>query len=122
MLMKSSPSSPNLYTLPRRERDPMGVIFPSIGIVIWLGAASCWLATQETAKAFGYQASLGRPLAGNVYSPFDVIAWAIKFDQPARFGIEVHRAFLHAYAVMAAGGTLGVVIGALLAVRRIGRL
>lgn len=37
--MKKS-ADPNLYTLPRRDRDPIGVIFPSIGIVIWVGAAS----------------------------------------------------------------------------------
>jgi type IV secretion system protein VirD4 len=120
--MKSSHSSPKLYTLPYRERDPLAVIFPTTGIVIWLGAASCWLATEEVAKALGYQSSLGRPLAGNVYSPFDVIAWAIKFDHPARFGIEIHRVFLRAYAIMAGGGILGIFIGALLAVRRIGRL
>jgi type IV secretion system protein VirD4 len=121
-LVKSAASSPNLYTLPRRERDPLGVVFPSIGIITWLGAASCWLATQEAARAFGYQASLGRPLAGHVYSPFDVIAWAIKFDHPARFGVEVRRVFLHAYAIMAGGGVCGVMIGALMAARRIGRL
>jgi type IV secretion system protein VirD4 len=120
--MKSSPSNPSLYTLPNRERDPMGVIFPSIGIIIWLSAASSWLATQEVARAFGYQASLGRPIAGHVYSPFDVIAWAIKFDRPARFGLEVHHVFLRAYAIMAGGDILGVAIGALMAARRIGQL
>jgi type IV secretion system protein VirD4 len=120
--MKSSPASPDLYALPSRERDPLAVIFPTIGVIIWLGAASCWFATQETAQALGYQASLGRPLSGSVYSPFDVIAWAIKFDRPARFGLEVHRVFLHAYAIMAGGGILGIVIGALMALRRIGRL
>ena len=120
--MRSSPSIPTLYTLPRRERDPMGVVFPSIGIVIWLGAASCWLATEQTARAFGYQASLGRPLAGHMYSPFDVIAWVIKFDHPARFGLAVHDVFVHAYVVMACGHAVGVAIGALMAARRIARL
>src|SRR6202022_2673501 len=98
------------------------VIFPSIGIAIWLGAASCSLATEEAARAFGYQASLGRPLIGHVYSPFDVITWAIKFDHPARFGLAVHHVFVRAYAVMACGHAVGGAIGALMAAMRIARL
>lgn len=65
--MKSS--NPYLYTLPRRERDPMGIVFPLIGLLIWLGAASCWAATQDVARTFGYQASLGRPLFEHIYRP-----------------------------------------------------
>lgn len=116
--MKTLPFNPSLYTLPKRERDPMGVVFPSIGIVIWLGAASCWFATEGTARAFGFQRSLGRPLVGHVYSPFDVITWAIKFDHPGRFGLGVHHIFVHAYAVIVCGQILGLLIGALMAVRR----
>ena len=119
--MKKS-SNPNLYALPRRDRDPIGVIFPSIGIVIWVGAASCWAATQEVARAFGYQASLGRPLFGHAYSPFDLVAWAIKFDHPARFGLEIHRVFAHAYAIVALGNALGICVAVLMAARRVGRL
>ena len=96
--MNASPA-PALYTLPRRERDPMGVIFPSIGIVIWVGAASCWFATEQVARAFGYQAALGRPLIGHIYSPFEVVVWTIRFDHPASFGTAVHRVFVHAYAI-----------------------
>ena len=69
----------------------MGVIFPSIGLLIWLGAASCWVATQDVARAFGYQPSLGRPLFEHIYSPFELLAWAIKFDHPARFGVGIHQ-------------------------------
>jgi type IV secretion system protein VirD4 len=119
--MKSSSGS-SLYTLPRRERDPMGAIFPSIGIVIWVGAASCWAATQEVARAFGYQASLGRPLFGHAYSPFDLVAWAIKFDHPARYGLEVHHVFVHAYANVALGSALGIFVAVLIAARRVGLL
>jgi type IV secretion system protein VirD4 len=119
--MTTSALNPRLYTLPRRERDPVGIVFPSIGIVIWLGAASCWLATEETARAFGYQAALGRPLFGHVYSPFDVVMWAIKFDHP-RFGLSIHHLFVHAYAILVCGHAIGVAIGALTAARRIGRL
>jgi type IV secretion system protein VirD4 len=114
--------NPNLYVLPRRERDPMGVIFPSIGIVIWVGAASFWVATQEVARAFGYQASLGRPLFGYAYSPFELVAWAIKFDHPLRFGLEVHRVFTHAYAIVVLGNALGILVAVLIAARRVGRL
>jgi type IV secretion system protein VirD4 len=119
--MKPS-SSPNLYALPRRERDPIGAVFPSIGIVIWVGAASCWAATQEVARAFGYQAALGRPLLGHTYSPFDLVAWAIKYDHPARFGIEIHRVFVHAYEIVVLGNALGIFIAVVMAVRRVGRL
>src|ERR1700680_3524895 len=120
--MKSSASNLGLYILPRRERDPMGVVFPSIGIVIWLGAASCWLAAEQTARPLAYQASLGRPLFAYLYSPFDVITWAIKFDHPARFGFGVHHVFVHAYLVIVCGHILGVAIGALMAGRRFARL
>jgi type IV secretion system protein VirD4 len=119
--MRPSALNPQLYTLPKRERDPMGVIFPSIGIVIWLGAASCWLATEQTARALGYQVSLGRPLIGHVYSPFEVIMWAIKFDHP-RFSLTVHHVFVHAYAILVCGQVIGVAIGVVMAARRIGRL
>ncbi len=114
--------NPNLYLLPRRERDPIGVIFPSIGIVIWVGAASCWAATQEVARAFDYQASLGRPLLGHAYSPFDLVTWAIKFDHPARFGLEIHGVFAHAYLIVAIGNALGICVAVLMAARRVGRL
>jgi len=100
----------------------MGVIFPSVGIVIWLGALSCWIATEETARAFGYQASLGRPIFGHFYTPFDVFGWAIKFDHQARFGPEVHHVFLRAYAIMACGDGFGLIAAAFMAARRIGRL
>jgi type IV secretion system protein VirD4 len=119
--MKKS-SNPNLYVLPRHDRDPIGVIFPSIGVVIWVGAASCWAATQDAARTFGYQGSLGRPLFGHAYSPFDLVAWAIKFDHPARFGLEIHRVFAHAYAIVAIGNALGVCVAVLMAARRIGTL
>jgi type IV secretion system protein VirD4 len=118
---KKSPI-PNLYILPRRDLDPIGVIFPSIGIVIWVSAASCWAATQEVARAFGYQASLGRPLFGHAYSPFDLVAWAIKFDHPARFGLEIHRVFAHAYPIVAIGNALGICVAVLMAAWRVGRL
>ena len=77
---------------------------------------------QDVARTFGYQASLGRPLFGHVYSPFEFIAWAIKFDHPARFGLAVHHVFLHAYAIVLFGNGLGVIIAALMAARRIRRL
>jgi len=115
-------TTPNLYTLPRRQRDPMGVVFPSIGIVIWLGAASCWAATQEVARALGYQAALGQPLVQHLYSPFQLIVWAIKFDHPARVGAFVHGAFLRAYAIVLIGNGLGVAAGAFMAARRIRKL
>lgn len=90
-LMKSAYPYP--YTLPRRERDPIGIIFPSLGLFVWLGAASCWAATQDVASTFGYQPSLGGPLFGHIYPPFELLAWAIKFDHPARFGVGIHQVF-----------------------------
>jgi|SRR5579872_3822667 len=115
-------SNPTLYSLPRRERDPMGVIFPSIGIFIWLGAASCWAATQAAARGLGYQAALGRPIVGHIYSPFELVVWAIKFDHSARLGLGVHHIFVHAYEIVALGNGLGIVIAALMAGSRIRRL
>lgn len=117
-----SPFESPLYRLPRRERDPMGVVFPSIGIVLWLGAAACWFATEQTARAFSYQQSLGRPLFGHVYAPFEVIGWAIKFDRPGNVGVTVHLVFLHAYVTMACGNALGITVAGLMAMCRIGRL
>ena len=119
--MKPS-SHPNLYTLPRRDRDPIGVIFASFGIVIWVGALSCWVATQELARAFGYQAALGRPLLGHAYSPFDVVAWAIKFDHPRRFGPAIHHAFARAYVIIVLGNAFGMLVAVVMAARRVGRL
>ncbi|MEO6835485.1 MAG: type IV secretory system conjugative DNA transfer family protein [Candidatus Tumulicola sp.] len=100
----------------------MGIVFPSIGIVIWIGAASCWWATEQVAQAFGYQASLGRPLLAHVYSPFDIIGWAIKFDHPAKLGIAVHHVFVHAYMTLACGNAFGILVAGLMAARRVGRL
>lgn len=119
--MKAS-SHPDLYTLPRRERDPMGVIFPSISIVVWLGAASCWAATEHVAGTFGYQSSLGKPLFQHVYSPFQFIAWAVRFDHPSRFGLAIHAVFLRGYEMVLFGNGLGVCIAASMAARRIRRL
>lgn len=113
---------PNLYVLPRRQRDPMGVVFPSIGIVIWLGAASCWAATQEVARALGYQASLGHPIVQHIYSPFELIVWAMKFDHPARFGLAVHHVFVRAYEIVLLGNSLGIAAAVAMAARRLRRL
>lgn len=113
---------PNLYTLPLRDRDPLSAIFPSIGIVIWIGAASCWAATQLVARALGYQTALGPPLVAHMYSPFALVSWALKFDHPARFGLEVHRVFAHGYAIVALGNALGIVVAAVTAARRLARL
>jgi type IV secretion system protein VirD4 len=119
--MKAS-SHPNVYTLPRRDRDPIGVIFPSIGIIVWLGAASCWAATEQVARTFGYQPSLGKPLFEHIYSPFQFIAWAVRFDHPSRFGFAIHHVFLHAYEIVLFGNGLGVLIAASMTVCRIRRL
>jgi type IV secretion system protein VirD4 len=119
--MKQS-SHPNLYALPRRDRDPLGVIFPSIGLVIWLGAASCWAATEEVARSFGYQAMLGRPMFGRLYSPLDIVTWAFKFDHPARYGLAIHRVFVHGYDIMTLGNAVGMLAAVAIAVRRVGRL
>ncbi|MBV9719222.1 MAG: type IV secretory system conjugative DNA transfer family protein [Candidatus Eremiobacteraeota bacterium] len=119
--MKAS-THPNLYTLPRRDRDPMAVIFPSIGIVVWLGAASCWAATEHVARTFAYQASLGKPLFEHIYSPFQFIAWAVRFDHPSRFGLATHHVFLHAYEIVLFGNGLGVFAAASMAVGRLRRL
>jgi hypothetical protein len=78
-------SHPNLYTLPRRERDPMGTIFPSIGIVVWLGAASCWAATQDVARTFGYQPLLGKPLFEHIYSPLSINSLGGEVRPPRAF-------------------------------------
>lgn len=115
-------SHSHLYTLPRRERDPMGIIFPSIGIVVWLGAASCWLATQHVARTFGYPPLLGKPLFEHLYSPFQFLAWALRFDHPARFGLAVHHVFLRAYEIILFGNGLGIFIAAAMVARRIRRL
>ncbi len=85
----------------------MGIIFPSIGLLIWLGAASCWVATQDVARTFGYQPSLGRPLFEHIYSPFELLAWAIKFDHPARFGVGIHQVFVRAYEIVLLGNAFG---------------
>ena len=95
--------NPNLYTAAAtRARSDGCHLSVDRDLLIWLGAASCWVATQEVARAFGYQPSLGRPLFGHVYSPFELVAWAIKFDHPARFGLEIHQVFVHAYAIVVA--------------------
>lgn len=100
----------------------MGVIFPSIGIVIWLGAASCWVATEAVARGLGYQPALGQPLFDHIYSPFDLVLWAVKFDHPARAGLAVHHIFVHAYAIVALGNGVGICIAALMAASRLSRL
>jgi type IV secretion system protein VirD4 len=100
----------------------MGIIFPSIGLLIWLGAASCWIATQDVARTFGYQPSLGRPVFEHIYSPFELLAWAIKFDHPARFGVGIHQVFVRAYEIVLLGNALGVAGAAAMAVRRVRRL
>jgi type IV secretion system protein VirD4 len=114
--------TPDLYVLPKRQRDPLGAVFPSTGAVIWLGALSCWIATEAVAAALGYQPSLGRPLLPHVYSPFDVFQWAVKFDHPAQFGIAVHRIFMRAYLIMVGGNVLAIIFAAALAIRRVSRL
>jgi type IV secretion system protein VirD4 len=121
-MQQRSTVAPDLYVLPKRQRDPLGAVFPSIGAVIWLGALSCWIATEAVAVALGYQPSLGRPLLPHVYAPFDVFQWAVKFDHPAQFGMAVHHIFVRAYLIMAGGNVLAIILAAALAIRRVSRL
>ena len=66
----------------------MGIIFPSIGLLIWLGAASCWAATQDVARTFGYQPSLGRPLFEHIYSPFELLAAVLAYGKRGAANID----------------------------------
>ena len=63
-----------------------------------------------------------QPLYGHIYSPFELVVWAIKFDHPARFGLAAHQVFVHAYEIVALGNSLGVFVATLMAGRRIRRL
>ena len=113
-------TAPALYTLPARQRDPLGAVFSSFGVAIWLGALTCWMATQSVASGFGYQSALGHPLIRHLYSPFAVFIWALAFD---RLGASAatHAVFVHAYVLLATGSVITVFATTLLAVRRVGR-
>ena len=104
-----------MYKLPKKRRDPLGIVVSSFGVGVVLAVAACWVATQRAAAAFGYHAALGRPFYRHLYPPFEVIAWALRFDHPERFGYGVHRVFVHAYGIIAVGsGLASLAVGALI--------
>jgi len=111
-----------MYKLPQYQRDPLGVILSSLGIVVFVETLVCWLATQRTARAFDYQAALGRPIFRHLYAPFAVLDWALKFDHPERFGLNIHDILARAYVIIVCGSILAVLVAGGLAAWRLRRL
>ena len=119
--MKAS-THPNLYTLPRRERDPMGVIFPSIGIVVWLGAASCWAATEMLRARSAINARSVSRSSSTSIRPFNSSPGRSGSIIRHALGLQIHHVFLHAYEIVLFGNGLGMFVAASMAARRIRRL
>jgi type IV secretory pathway TraG/TraD family ATPase VirD4 len=97
-------------------------MFPSIGIVLWLGSLSCWIATQSVAASFGYQPALGEAMAGHIYDPFEIVKWAVMFDHPAHLTPTAHKVFLRAYLILKCGNAFSVLVAFAFAVIRVSRL
>ena len=108
-----------MYELPKRQRDSLGVGFSSLGIALCVEMSACWLATQQTARAFGYQAALGRPMFHHWYAPFAVFSWALKFDHPKHVSPHIHHIFANAYGIIAYGSILAVLVAGGLAAWRL---
>lgn len=81
-----------LYTLPRRNPDPLSRIYPGCALFFMLVLLSIWAGTQYAAWALGYQRILGRSLFARVYEPLEAIAWAIRYDR-APYGKRVQTIF-----------------------------
>ena len=78
--MKSS-LIPSLYTLPRRERDPMGAIFPSIGVGDLAGSCVVlgWRRKRSRVRSAIKPRSAGRS-SGMCTRPTMLVVWASRYD------------------------------------------
>lgn len=105
----SAPAGPNgLYTLPGSRLDPLGRFYPAIALGVMIAVLTMWISTQYAAWALGDQSLLGKPLLRHVYSPFDAIVWATRFDH-SRFGVRVQAIFEYQRLILLAGCGLAVI-------------
>lgn len=115
------PTDPGLYHIPREQGDMTRVVWPALALFLLIALASFWLATQWTAWRFGYAPALGRPMAGHLYAPWDIVVWSLRYDSPA-FGSQALSVFMRAHAGMGVGGLLALILPVAYAYRRTRRL
>lgn len=90
--------------LREKKASKAGKLLPSIAA--FSVVAGMQTATQYFAKSFNYQEALGANIA-NVYAPWSIIFWAIKWGEQHQQDIERAASF---GVMVAASGLIGVVI------------
>jgi len=107
-----------LYYLSGHRADPVRRIYSGIGLCFMLTVVSIWVATQYTASAFSYQSSLGRPISGNLYEPFDGLIWAARYHS-ANEGARTREIFTIEFRIVWCGLALTLLTSATYVATRI---
>ncbi|TSE35128.1 type IV secretory system conjugative DNA transfer family protein [Tepidimonas charontis] len=110
-----------IYTIPNSKGDLAKIWW--MAALVWLAIAviGLILATQFVARKFGYDAVLGEPIAGNLYSPLAIVGWIFKWWRP---DIPADTRDVLSNAILIAVGTsgAGLIAAVALVVHRTRRL
>ncbi len=116
--MASTSHQPDLYHIPRAQKDITRFVWTALGLFTMIVLVSMWAATEYAAWALQWSTMLGKPmLAPAVYFPFDILIWTWKFNS-LEYGLAVMKVFENAHLIMGVGGMLSLLMPVALAFRR----
>lgn len=94
-----------LYKLPPKSSG--GIKAKTLGLFTAGSALSMQAGTQYIANKLSYDAALGEPIVGNLYSPLSFLSWSVEYWQ-----YDTLRDLMHTGGVIAGGGILVSVFAA----------
>ena len=113
-----SPHQPDLYHIPRAQKDITRFVWTALGLFTMIVLISLWAATEYAAWALQWSPMLGKPmLAPAVYFPTDILIWTWKYNS-LDYGLAVMKVFENAHLIMGIGGLLSLLLPVALAFRR----
>ena len=116
--MASTSHQPDLYHIPRTQKDITRFVWTALGLFTLIVLVSMWAATEYAAWALQWSPMLGKPMiAPAVYFPFDILVWTWKFNS-LEYGLAVMKVFENAHLIMGVGGLLSLLLPVALAFRR----
>jgi type IV secretion system protein VirD4 len=116
--MASTSHQPDLYHIPRAQKDITRFVWTALGLFTLIVLVSLWASTEYAAWALQWSPMLGKPmLAPAVYFPFDILIWTWKYNS-LEYGLAVMKVFENAHLMMGVGGLLSLLMPVALAFRR----
>jgi type IV secretion system protein VirD4 len=105
-----------MYDIPQHQTDPINGLYRAAVLLVFGVVLTFWIATEVTARRFGFQAALGAPFVPpHVYLPWDGLVWAFRFR--AMRDANVHGIFFGQSLIIMAGLVLTLAGAIYVAVR-----